>query len=115
MSKNLWIVLAVVVLGLGGWYATQSMDKTDTVTTQQTTTVTYQGEDGKSALELLRSHASVETTTDPSFGEYVTSINGVTSGTGGKYWLIFVNGQAATRGAAELTPTATDTVEWRLE
>lgn len=116
MQRSTWIVLIILVVGIGGLVAVKRAQTPGVATNQtQSTTVTYQGEDGKNALELLRAHATVETTTDPSFGEYVTSINGVASGTGGKYWLVFVNGQAATRGAGELTTTSSDTVEWKLE
>lgn len=116
MQRSTWIGLAmVVVVALGGLFVAQRINAPDPPSQTQSTTVTYRGEDGQTALELLRAHATVETTTDPSFGEYVTSINGVASGTNGKYWLVFVNGQAATRGAGELTTTASDAVEWKLE
>lgn len=116
MNKTVWIVLVVAVLAIGGIVVNTRDRSTNSDTgAEQQTTVSYQGEDGKNALELLKAKAAVETTTDPSLGEYVTSVNGVASGTDGKYWLYYVNGQPAAVGADTYQTTAADTIEWKLE
>lgn len=76
--------------------------------------VTYKGVEGKTALELLKTEATV-VTKDSSFGPYVDSINGVAGGTDGKYWAFYVNGQMAQVGADAYVTQATDKVEWKFE
>lgn len=121
MKRTLWIwIITVVVIGagvLGFAYRAKAPTSTSNAgaNTTQSTAVSYQGEDGKNALELLKNHDTVETTTDPNLGEYVTSINGTKSGTGGKYWVYYVNGQAASLGAGQYTTKSSDSIEWKLE
>src|SRR5882757_1640815 len=49
------------------------------------THLSYKGETGKTALELLKTHAQT-VTKQSSFGEYVDTIGDVKGGTDGKYW-----------------------------
>ncbi len=83
--------------------------------TQQVKTenVTYQGEDGKTALELLKAHAQVETKTS-SLGELVTAING-NDGGGTKFWLFYVNGVESQVGAGAYMTKTGETIEWKLK
>lgn len=83
---------------------------------QQTnfTYLRYQGQAGKTALELLQSEADV-ITKDSSYGPYVDSINGVKGGTDGKYWAFYVNGSLAQQGADAYTTEAGDNIEWKFE
>lgn len=76
--------------------------------------VTYQGVDGKTALELLQQKATV-ITKDSSYGKYVDSINGVAGGTGNKYWTFYINGKAASVGAGAYTTKSTDVITWKFE
>jgi hypothetical protein len=76
--------------------------------------VSYQGQEGKSALELLKSHVRI-TTQQSSYGEYVNTINGVQSGTDGKYWALYVNGKQTPIAAGNYITQAGDTVEWKFE
>ncbi|MGE0882617.1 MAG: DUF4430 domain-containing protein [Blastocatellales bacterium] len=74
--------------------------------------VAYQGEDGKTALELLKAHANIRTETSQ-LGELVVEINGVANGN--DYHLIyFVNGATAKTGAARLVTKSGDKIEWKL-
>jgi hypothetical protein len=83
---------------------------------QQTnfTYLRYQGQAGKTALELLKTEATVETK-DSSYGPYVDSINGVKGGEGGKYWAFYVNGSLAQQGADAYTTKTGDNIEWKFE
>jgi hypothetical protein len=45
----------------------------------------------------------------------VDSINGTTSGTGGKYWSFYVNGQQASIGAGAYTTKTGDKIEWKFQ
>lgn len=82
--------------------------------TVPTTYVTYKGADNKTALELLKSQATV-TTRQSSFGEYVESIEGVKGGDNGKFWTFYVNGQQAQVGAGAYETRDEDTIEWKFE
>ncbi len=71
--------------------------------------VSYPGEDGQSALELLKAkHEVVET------DGFVKAIDGRASSTT-SYWLYYVNGNAAEVGAKDYVTKSTDTIEWRFE
>lgn len=87
--------------------------KSSAFSAKLTTYVTYQGEEGKTALELLKKHAKTETETS-SLGDYVVSING-NDGGGTKYWLYYVNGQQANIGAGAYITKNNDNIEWKLE
>lgn len=74
--------------------------------------IAYEGEAGKTALELLKTRARVRTTSGP-MGELVEEINDVGSGNG--YYLIyFVNGAMAKTGAAQYVTQPGDKIEWKL-
>lgn len=75
--------------------------------------ITYQGEEGKTALVLLKTRAKVVVKSS-SLGDYVTSVNG-NDGGGKKYWLFYVNGKEADTGAGAYITKATDTIEWKLQ
>jgi hypothetical protein len=75
--------------------------------------VSYVGEEGKTALELLKAHTQADTK-DTSFGEQVIAINGVGQ-TASSFWLYYVNGEPAQVGADQYQTKDSDTVEWRLE
>jgi hypothetical protein len=76
--------------------------------------ILYAGEDGKTALEILKQKADV-LTKDSDYGEYVDSINGLQGGTGGKYWTFYVNGQMAQVGAGTYQTKNGDRIEWKFE
>lgn len=77
------------------------------------TVVSYPGQTGQTALAILKEVAETETE-ESSFGEFVTTINGV-EGNGPKYWLFYVDGEAATVGASEYVTSDGESIEWRLE
>lgn len=79
---------------------------------EERTVITYEGEDGKTALELLKARASVRTTTS-SFGELVEEINGVASANG-HYLIFFVNGKKSMTGAGTYVTIKGDRIEWKL-
>lgn len=76
--------------------------------------ITYQGQDGKTALEILKTKATIETK-QSSFGEYVDKINDIKGGTDNKYWIFYVNGKMAEIGAQDYITKATDVIEWKFE
>ncbi len=76
-------------------------------------TITYQGEPGVSALETLKKIAEVETS-QRSFGEFVTSINGLSAQDENSFWAFYVNGEMSRTGAGDYQAAAGDLIEWRL-
>ncbi len=74
--------------------------------------IAYQGEDGKTALELLKTHARVRTASSQ-LGELVVEINGVASGNGFNF-IYFVNDATAKTGAAQFITKSGDKIEWKL-
>jgi len=78
----------------------------------ETLVIVYDGEDGKTALELLKTKAKVRTSTNQ-FGELVEEINGVRS-EGGSYLIYFINGAKAKTGAGNYITKKGEKIEWRL-
>jgi hypothetical protein len=74
--------------------------------------IAYNGEEGKTALEILKSRAQVRTSTS-SLGELVEEINGV-KGNDHEHMLFFVNGQMSKVGAGAYVTKAGDRIEWKL-
>lgn len=85
-------------------------------TNQNTNTDTvymYKGNDGKTAIELLKTKFTGVTTTKSGSDEFVNGINNQVAGAK-QYWGFYVNDKAATVGASDYITKSTDTIEWRL-
>lgn len=110
------IVAALLIIGGGAWDITahhNTTPKTTYLKSAAITQLTYHGQEGKNALELLKQHAKVVTKTS-SLGEYVVSING-NDGGGKKYWSYYINGQLAQVGAGAYITHSTDVIKWKLQ
>jgi hypothetical protein len=123
-KKTLISAAALLVIaggGVGLWFHSDSSSNKSTTNTSQstvakpvqTTSISYKGEDGQTALALLKKHAQVQTKSS-SIGDYVTSING-NDGGGSKYWLFYVNGQESQVGASAYVTKSSDQIEWKLQ
>jgi hypothetical protein len=77
-------------------------------------TVSYEGQTGKTALETLKSLAQVKTQSS-SYGDFVTSINGVAADGSKQFWSFYVNGKLASEGAGTYKTTNGQKIEWRVE
>jgi hypothetical protein len=78
-------------------------------------TLTYKGEDGKTALDLLKQHDPTAQTKGEGTNAYVTAIGGYTANADKhEYWEMFVNGQSSSVGAGSYTTKSTDTIEWKI-
>ena len=126
-KKLLLTVGALLVLVAGGTTAvllTQGDKKPAPSAAQQQTgndelplpsnSIAYDGVEGKTALELLKTEATV-LTKDSDYGPYVDSINGLVGGTDGKYWAFYVNGQMSPVGADAYKTKNGDKIEWKFE
>ncbi len=142
MEKSKKIVAAafiVVALGAGGaWFLTQSKDELEqpqsqsTVQTNQVVqdqevtdkdtltfsedkkTVSYVGQTGKTALEILKEKTEVSVE-QSSFGEFVTGINGLVADSTKEYWAFYVDGQYGSEGAGTYQTKDGEAIEWKLE
>lgn len=72
--------------------------------------VSYAGQDGKNALELLQADHHV----DASDEGFVNAIDGVKPGEK-EFWAFYVNGEQAQVGAKDYQTKNSDHVEWTLE
>jgi hypothetical protein len=117
--KTTIISAAVIIAGAGGaaWtHVANSPSHKVTITTNsqhRLTQLSYRGEQGRDALQLLKEHARVQTK-HYSFGDMVLAINGV-QGNGPKYWTFYINGHEATVGAGAYQSKNTDTLSWKLQ
>lgn len=126
-------LLAVVVIGAGGFwlYDNNQSSTDDTVVNTETTqvvventpeitisedgtTVSYLGQEGKTALELLQGGTKVIKDSSD-FGDFVTGINGLEADSNKEYWSFYVNGEYASEGAGTYQTTDGEKIEWKLE
>jgi len=111
--SSLVIVLATAILAFGLFLVFRTPAVAPT-TTSQTQEVSYKGVEGKTALELLKTNATVETQNYEGIGEMVTSINGIAS-TNDHFWIYYVNGEQGQVGAGTYVTKSTDQISWRYE
>lgn len=121
------VISAVVLCGAiaGGFYLydqSNNSKKSDTVKTENTSkqeltgneTVSYQGEEGKTALELLQQNATVVTSGE-GVNAFVTTINDrLADSSKNEFWEFKINGTAATVGAGSYVTKDTDTITWQI-
>lgn len=113
-KNGVLVIVAAVVLAFGVYLVTPAFHRQADLTNKvQTQGVTYQGQDGKTALELLKNAYKTETESF-SFGDMVTSIEGVKAGSN-QFWAFSVNGQTSNEGAGTYVTKSTDTISWKLE
>ncbi len=129
-KQKISAVIVTVLLGVGGiWFYGANQNTTNEPVQQQTQvvkqaseitisedqkTVSYEGQTGKTALEVLKSSTEV-TTEESSFGEFVTGINGKNADASKEYWSFYVDGGYASEGAGTYETTDGEKIEWKLE
>lgn len=126
LNKILIVVIAGALLG-GGFFVLNSRDDkapakvSSSATTTKVVkisadkkTVSYDGQEGKTALELLKSLTSVETQSS-AYGDFVISVNGLKADSTKEYWSFYVNGAYASEGAGTYKTNSIDKIEWKLE
>lgn len=129
IKDNFYPIAAVIIVILGVFFAINSAKTNPGSTTQETPatasssietesakpkTLAYRGQDGKTALELLKGAASIETSGEGAMA-FVTTINDYKPDINKEFWALYVNGKQAEVGAGSLSTKGTDMIEWRLE
>lgn len=123
MRKNILLLIAAAILvgGFGGWAlvhrnSTSTPAPTSTATATATANpdlVSYDGVEGKNALDLLKEKHTI-LTTHYSFGDMVTSIDGKAADAK-HFWGFYVNGKSSDIGASAYTTKAGDKIEWKYD
>jgi hypothetical protein len=114
-KRTLHYAAIAVILAFGLYLLVPRTNNTVTAPTtqEQVTEISYKGEDGKTAFELLDANYDIETK-QYDFGPMVLAINGRKANSD-EFWAFYVNGELAQVGAAEYQTKATDTITWKLE
>src|ERR1700749_4078430 len=129
LKLKIAVVLAVFAIGTGGGLyvanhhtigqvkhaaTVQSAAPTAGLTSSSDKkTVSYEGQTGKTALEILKSAAKVQTQSS-SYGEFVTTINGVQADGTKQFWSFYVDCKMASEGASTYKTTNGQKIEWRV-
>lgn len=118
-SSFLLLVLGLTVAGAGCGLTTTTQIRTTTnsanvntavTNTAATGSITYAGQDGKNALELLQQNHTV----DVSAQGFVNAIDGRKPGDH-EFWAFYTNGKQAEVGAKDYASKNSDEIEWKLE
>ena len=124
MRQTLACILGAATLAVAGCGESQTTKRADakpaSTTTTETepkvdpdaTTITYEGEDGETALELLEEQGYDVEVESSSLGEYVTAI-GEVEATKTEYWSYEVDGKLPNVGADQYETKDGQQVEWR--
>lgn len=92
----------------------QNNSAADALPQVPSTVITYQGVDGKNALEILKATHKVELKSY-SFGDMVISIDGIAPNPSTHFWSMYVNGEMSQVGASQYQTKSTDTIKWQLD
>jgi hypothetical protein len=112
-------VIVVIIASIGVVFAftrkpVSAPSISGTSVEQQIDYVSYDGQDGRNALDLLRVFHQVETKAT-SFGPQVVGIDGNHPDESNSYWAFYVNGKLADKGADQYITSNNDKVEWKVE
>lgn len=108
--KKLLLMLSLALLFVS---CSQKTDKTESEPEySDSLIISYTGEEGKTALELLEASHLVESDAS-SMGTFVKAIDSVAIGDG-YFWLISVNDTMAMSAADKIMTKPTDTIRWHF-
>ena len=110
-SAALIVVFLLAVAACGGFNGPPDIN-TARVGLAEEYRIVYPGQDGKTVLEVLEEHAETVETEGSGSELLVTSINGISGGTEGRYWLYYVNEKAGLIAASRMTTVEGDSIEW---
>jgi hypothetical protein len=82
---------------------------------QEVTELSYAGETGSTALDLLLVHDPDAEVSGEGEMAYVTGIKGRTAADGQEFWALYVDGEMAQVGAGALETEDGQQIQWKLE
>lgn len=94
--------------------ASASVDPTEHVA-ENLTEFSYDGEDGRTALELLQEHDPDASVQGEGENAFVTAIRGREADQDSEFWALYVDGEQAQVGAGTLETKDGQTITWKLE
>jgi len=113
------VLLISAVPALSGCGSKKTQPAPTQATTEQTdasdsTTIRFDGQEGKTALETLKTFHNVETKNYGNLGEFVESIDSIKPDAA-HFWAFYVNGKSSTVGAASYKAHDNDILEFKVE
>lgn len=125
MRNTLTCLLGTAIIALSGCGAAEGTDDStrsaapraaskaaESAVDRDARRITYEGEDGETALDLLREHGYDVQVESSDLGDYVTAIGDV-SATRTKFWLFSVDGTMPAVGADAYETKDGERIEWR--
>ncbi len=112
-ARSFFLIIILLVAAAGVFMLVPKQTHTSATTAALQHVVTYRGEDGKNALDLLKAHHQVAAQ-QFSIGAFVTSVDGI-SAPPNYFWAFSVNGKPSDVGADTYITKNSDTLSWRLE
>jgi hypothetical protein len=123
MRTPLTLLLAALTIFVGGCGEQATVDKAGATAAKRAATsaaepdrdlrtITYEGRDGETALDLLRDEGYDVSVKSSSMGDYVTAIGDVEANPK-EYWLFEVDGELPNVGADAFETKDGQQVEWR--
>ncbi len=109
------VVLSAVILVFGLWLIipNRAAQNTTSTATTQTSEISYQGVEGKNALELLEAGHKIEVKRYD-FGDQVVAIDGVAPDST-HFWAFYVNDKLSDTGAGAYQTKNGDRITWKLD
>lgn len=104
------ILIVVAAISYDISYQQQVQQSAPQVAQPKTPTISYKGQNGKNALQLLKQSTTVE----QDHSGLVTAINGYKP-TGHNYWAFYVNGKYSSVGPASFKTKNSDVITWKVE
>ncbi|PIT97484.1 hypothetical protein COT77_01185 [Candidatus Berkelbacteria bacterium CG10_big_fil_rev_8_21_14_0_10_41_12] len=116
--KNIILIIIIVLAGIGIFIYAPSLHKqtpaeTQSASVEQSKTVSYDGEEGKTVYTILSEKYNVEAD-QSSFGVMIKSINGLAS-TDKEFWTYSVDGNFAEVAADKYVTHAGDKIVWEYK
>ena len=120
LTNQLIAALVIIVIVIAGFVINLKYRKAATAPTDSAVAnigansqaISYTGEEGKNAYDLLKSKYTV-VAEETAYGPLVKSINGQTA-TDSTFWSFKINGELAQVGAQQYVTKSTDTITWEL-
>ena len=115
----IYIISTLIIIGIIGtaYYYLQPTKTAQSDQKVQVETVnkdiTYKGNDGETALDLLEKNAKIVTSGSGDMA-FVATINGVTADPNSEYWQFSVDGKSASVGAGSYVTKNAETISWKL-
>lgn len=111
---SLLILTIPIISGCGAKKVSSDKKAIEQAEASDLTTISFNGQEGKTALEALKSFHNVETKSYGELGEFIDSIDSIKPDAK-HFWAFYVNGKNSSTGAGEYNTHDDDTLEFKVE